>query len=88
MPHPDDFIKAALQTGVIPPGGKPIERAETPATDMLVDFIEALQDITEAKGAFKRDPFEHAKSCITDMAQTAIDVLKKHGITPRGNGPQ
>jgi hypothetical protein len=62
--------------------------AETPATNMMVDFIEALHEISEARGAFKMDPFEHAKSCITDMAQTAINVLKKHGIEPRGNGPQ
>lgn len=47
------------------------------------DFIEALQEITEAKGAFKRDPFEHAKSCLRDMQKIAIDVLCKHGIEPR-----
>src|SRR5690348_1561026 len=47
-------------------------------------FEEALQEISEAKGAFKRDPFEHAKSCIRDMQEIAIDVLKRHGIEPRG----
>jgi len=52
------------------------------------DFIKALQEITEARGRFNCDPFEHAKNCIADMAQTAIDVLKKHGIEPLGNGPQ
>ena len=47
------------------------------------DFIEALQEITEAKGAYKRDPFEHAKSCVSDMQALAVAVLRKHGIEPR-----
>ena len=52
--------------------------------ELIEDFIEALQEISEAKGAFKKDPHEHAKSCIRDMQATAIDVLKKHGVKPRG----
>jgi hypothetical protein len=51
---------------------------------MLEDFTEALQEISEAKGAFKRNPFEHAKSCVVDMQEIAINVLKKHDIEPRG----
>jgi hypothetical protein len=47
-------------------------------------FIEALQDISEAKGAFKNDPLEHAQSCVVDMQATAIKVLKERGIEPRG----
>ena len=47
-------------------------------------FIEALQDISEAKGAFKNDPLEHARSCIVDMQATAIKVLTERGIEPRG----
>lgn len=47
------------------------------------DFIEALQCITTASGAFKRDPFEHLKSCALSMQTTAVNVLRKHGITPR-----
>jgi hypothetical protein len=50
----------------------------------LADFTEALQEISEAKGAFKIDPHEHAKSCIRDMQAEAIAVLTKHGIVPRG----
>lgn len=49
----------------------------------LSDFEEALLEITEAKGAFKMDPHEHAKSVIHDMHQTAVAVLKKHGLAPR-----
>jgi hypothetical protein len=47
-------------------------------------FIEALQEITEAKGAFRQDPFEHAKNVIRDMQALAIEVLTRHGIKPRG----
>ncbi len=47
-------------------------------------FVEALQEITEAKGAFRKDPFEHAKNVIRDMQAVAIEVLTKHGIKPRG----
>lgn len=50
----------------------------------LTDYVEALQEISEAKGAFKRDPHEHAKSRIRDMQALARDVLIKHGIEPRG----
>jgi len=50
----------------------------------LDDLIEALQEISEAKGAFKRDPFEHAQSCIRDMQEIAIAALTKRGIKPRG----
>lgn len=55
-----------------------------PRRNRLTDFEEALQEISEAKGAFKRDPHEHAKSCIADMQEAAINALKKHGISPRG----
>jgi hypothetical protein len=48
------------------------------------DLIEALQEISEAKGAFKKDPFEHAKSYIVDMQELAINALKARGIEPRG----
>lgn len=48
------------------------------------DFLEALQEISEAKGAFRRDPHEHAKNCIREMQGIAFDVLNKYGITPRG----
>ena len=47
-------------------------------------FIEALQYISEAKGAYKQDPFEHARSCVVDMQATAIKVLRERGIKPRG----
>jgi hypothetical protein len=48
------------------------------------DLIAALQEISEAKGAYKRDPFEHAKSCVVDMQTIAIETLKKLGIEPIG----
>lgn len=48
-------------------------------------LIEALQEITEAKGRFSMDPFEHAKNCVRDMAALAVDALKKYGIEPRRN---
>jgi hypothetical protein len=49
----------------------------------LSDFGDALQEITKCEGAFKRDPYEHAKSVISDMQRIAIDVLRKHGLEPR-----
>lgn len=60
------------------------DKAKTLMNNNMNDFIEALQEISEAKGAFKRDPHEHAKSCIRDMQTLARDVLIKHGIEPRG----
>lgn len=48
------------------------------------DYVEALQEITEAKGAFKRDPLEFAQSCVRDMQEIAIKALMKHGVQPRG----
>lgn len=48
------------------------------------DYIEALQEISEASGRFNRDPHQHARNCIEDMQACAIRVLTKHGITPRG----
>jgi Cu2+-containing amine oxidase len=48
------------------------------------DFQEALQEISEAKGAFSQDPFEHARNCVRDMQALAIEALTKYGITPRG----
>lgn len=54
------------------------------ARDTAEAMIEALQEISEAKGVFSRDPVEHAKNVIRDMQARAIDVLIKHGITPRG----
>lgn len=52
--------------------------------DRESEFVEALQEISEAKGAFKRDPFEHCQSCVRDMQEIAIAVLTKHGVKPRG----
>lgn len=48
------------------------------------EMIEALQVISEAAGAFNRDPVIHAQNCIRDMQAEAIAVLCKHGIKPRG----
>lgn len=36
---------------------------------------EALKEISEGKGAFSRDPFQHAQNCIEDMKQLALDAL-------------
>jgi hypothetical protein len=53
-------------------------------TVLELDFIEALQEISEAKGPYKSDPFDHCRACVTDMQRTAFEVLRKHGIAPRG----
>lgn len=45
-------------------------------------FIEALQEITMAAGAFNRDPVKHMENCIRDMQRIAIDVLVRHGLKP------
>lgn len=55
-----------------------------PLNVMLEEFTEALQVISEAAGAFSRDPNEHARNCIRDMQAEAYNVLSKHGIVPRG----
>lgn len=47
-------------------------------------FIEALQAISEAKGAFNRDPLKHCENCLREMQEIAISVLRERGITPRG----
>lgn len=49
----------------------------------MQDFTEALQIISEAAGAFNRDPVTHMQNCIRDMQRTAVQVLRKHGVTPR-----
>lgn len=51
--------------------------------DALEDYIDALQQITEAKGRFNRDPVTHTHNCLCDMQAIAINVLRKHGIKPR-----
>ena len=51
---------------------------------VLSDYEEALQQISKAEGRYNMDPNEHAKNCIIDMQKIAINVLKKHGIVPKG----
>ena len=51
-------------------------------TTAEAQFIEALQEITMAAGAFNRDPPIHMQNCIRDMQALAIDVLVKHRIKP------
>lgn len=41
-------------------------------------LVKALEEIAEGKGAFSRDPFQHAKNCIEDMKQIALDALAAH----------
>jgi hypothetical protein len=48
------------------------------------DFIEALQEISEAKGPDHEDDLERAIGCIANMQQLAFEVLRRHGFTPRG----
>lgn len=48
------------------------------------DFLEALQEISEARGTYRCDPIEHAKNCIREMQAIALNALNKYGITPRG----
>lgn len=50
--------------------------------EQLDAMIEALQEITKAAGPFNRDPLIHARNCIQDMQATAVNVLKRYGITP------
>jgi hypothetical protein len=47
------------------------------------DFEEALHAISEAAGPFDRDPITHAHNTLRAMQRLAVDVLRKHGITPR-----
>lgn len=51
--------------------------------EKLDDFIDALQQITEAKGRYSRDPSTYAKNCICDMQAVAVHVLRKWGVKPR-----
>lgn len=48
------------------------------------DFVEALLEISEAKGLDAEDDFERAVNCIKHMQGTAHDVLRQYGFEPRG----
>jgi phosphate uptake regulator len=64
------------------------EKAEQIATRLVEatqDFVEALFEIGEAKGADAEDDFERAVNCIKNMQRTARDVLRRHGFEPRGS---
>lgn len=48
------------------------------------DLIEALQQISRGAGPWSDDAFTHATNCIEHMQGLAVDVLRKHGLRPRG----
>lgn len=48
-------------------------------------FIEALQQISEAKGRDDPDDFERAINAIKHMQKIAFNALQLYGFTPRGN---
>ena len=50
--------------------------------DRVDDFENALQQITQAAGAYSRDPVTYAHNCLRDMQAIAINVLRAHGIIP------
>jgi len=47
-------------------------------------FIEALQQISEAKGRDDPDDFEPAVNAIKGMQRIAFNALQLYGFTPRG----
>ena len=47
-------------------------------------FIEALQQISEARGRDDPDDFERAVNAIKHMQRIAFDALQLYGFTPRG----
>lgn len=48
------------------------------------DFVEALLEVSEARGPDHENDFERAVGCIKHMQRTAHDVLRQHGFEPRG----
>jgi hypothetical protein len=54
--------------------------------DATEDFIEALLEISAAKGPWplSNDNYDHACNVVASMQKIAVDVLRKHGFTPRG----
>jgi hypothetical protein len=66
-----------------------LERMMTPCPDCGADFLiaalqarvrkleEVLHEISEGKGQYSRDPYEHACNCIEDMKHLAVEALKE-----------
>lgn len=84
----DDELRALLEEASARTGRSLAEEVRAAIrgerfVSVLSDYEQALLEITEAKGAFKCDPFEHAKSVIHDMHAIAVKVLQKHNVTPR-----
>jgi hypothetical protein len=46
------------------------------------DFVEASQEISEAKGPDHEDDFERAANCIASMQRIAFDVLRLRAEGP------
>lgn len=63
------------------------EKADVIATrlvEALQDCIEALLEVSAARGADAEDDLERAVNCIKHMQGTAHDVLRQYGFEPRG----
>ena len=88
-----DRVAAALMTGAtmnqadIDEAILAPEKADVIATRLVEatqDFVEALLEISAARGADAEDDFERAVNCIKHMQSTAHNVLRQYGFEPRG----
>lgn len=41
------------------------------------ELLEALQEISVGRGAYSRDPLQHASNCIDNMVEIAKNAIKK-----------
>jgi len=70
--HPHDLIEKGKKY-------EALKILHTKAVAQNARFKKALEEISEGKGAYKMDPYEHARSCIEDMKLLATQALNPNG---------
>ena len=80
-PHDELLLEETAETEAELPLAEQKALKVLEATDL---FIEALQQISEAKGRDDPDDFERAVNAVKHMQKIAFNALRLYGFTPRG----